>query len=165
MHRVILAALLALTACATVPPVTGFRDPAQPIYSSAVFDPAGLSGVWTQLGDFADGVGCGPARVRFADSGGAMRIDGQLCVAGTPTMVAGPLIPTGPGRFGVAGIADPIWVLWADGDLRTLVLGTPSGRFGMILNRDAALPADRLLAARDVLAWNGYDLDRLQISR
>ena len=73
-------------------------------------------------------------------------------------------MPVGPGRFALAGWPDPIWVLWADADLRTLVLGTPSGRFGMIFNRDGALPADRLTAARAVLAWNGYDLDRLRLS-
>jgi len=94
-----------------------------------------------------------------------MRIEGQLCLAGKPANVAGPLSPLGPGRFGLVGVPDPIWVLWADTDLRTVVLGTPSGRFGIILNRDATLPADRLTAAREVLDWNGYDLDRLRLSR
>jgi apolipoprotein D and lipocalin family protein len=54
------------------------------------------------------------------------------------------------------------WVLWVDADYRTLVVGTPSGSFGIILNRTADLPPDRLAAARDVLAWNGYDLTRLR---
>ena len=54
------------------------------------------------------------------------------------------------------------WVLWVDADLRTLVLGTPDGSFGVILNRDARLPADRRTAARDILRWNGYDLSLLR---
>lgn len=157
--------LVALTACSTVTPVTGFRDPAKAIYSSAVFDPAGLAGVWTQVGDFAEGSGCKVAPVRFLPDGAGMRIDGQLCLAGVATAISGPLSPLGPGRFGVLGVDEPFWVLWADGDLRTLVLGTPSGRFGLILNRMPELPADRLVAVRDVLAWNGYDLDRLRLTR
>ena len=47
-------------------------------------------------------------------------------------------------------------------NLRTLVIGTPSGEMGFILNRDGRLPADRLAAAREILEWNGYDLERLQ---
>jgi len=161
----ILGIFLALAACAAPPPVIGFRDPARQIYSSAVFDPVRLDGIWRQVADFAERRGCFASGVRFAPAGAGMRIEGQLCLAGKPANVAGPLSPLGPGRFGLVGVPDPIWVLWADTDLRTVVLGTPSGRFGIILNRDATLPADRLTAAREVLDWNGYDLDRLRLSR
>jgi apolipoprotein D and lipocalin family protein len=60
-----------------------------------------------------------------------------------------------PGRFAVDGM-DDWWVLWADGDYRTLVIGTPSGRFGFVLNRESLLPADRLRAVRDIVRFNGY---------
>jgi apolipoprotein D and lipocalin family protein len=53
-------------------------------------------------------------------------------------------------------------VLWADADYRTLVIGTPDGSFGFILNR-GGFPADRLKAAREILAWNGYDLTQLVV--
>ena len=43
-----------------------------------------------------------------------------------------------------------------------LVVGSPNGRLGFILNR-GAFPPDRLKAARDVLEWNGYDLRRLVV--
>lgn len=165
MHRLIPALALLLTACTAAAPVAGFRDPARAIYSSAVLDPARLTGHWHQVADFAAAPGCAAAGVRFVPGGAAGRIDGQLCLAGVVTTLAGPITAIGPGRFAVAGLADPLWVLWADTDVRTLVIGTPAGRFGVILNRDTALPQDRLTAAREVLAWNGYDLDRLQISR
>lgn len=164
MHRIALLALLALAACAAPPPVTGFRDPAAPIYSSAVLDAAGLAGDWRQVGDFAATPGC-EAALQFVPGGAGLRAEGALCLAGQLQPVSGLLVPVGPGRFALAGLPDPLWVLWADGDLRTLVLGTPSGRFGMILNRGGALPPDRLTAARDVLEWNGYDVERLQIIR
>ena len=163
MHRVILAAALILTACASAPPVVSYRDPAQQIYSIAVFDPSRLTGTWRQVADFTDTADCPAGAVRFAPIGPAMRIEGQLCLAGVPTPVAGSLTAAGPGRFTTTGVSDPLWVLWADTDLRTLVLGTPSGRFGLILNREATLPTDRLTAAREVLAWNGYDLARLRV--
>ena len=60
------------------------------------------------------------------------------------------------------GIGAEWWVLWVDADYRTLAVGTPDGRFGFILNRDGALPPDRLAAAREILEWNGYDLARLR---
>ncbi len=161
----IMAALFALAACAAPAPIEGFRDPDRKIYSSAVFDFAQLAGTWAQAADFAANPGCLARGVRFAPAGSGVRIEGQLCLAGRPVALAGPLTPTGPGRFAVPGVADPLWVLWADADLRSLVIGTPSGRFGFILNRDGILPRDRLTAASDVLAWNGYDLDRLRLSR
>lgn len=56
----------------------------------------------------------------------------------------------------------PVWVLWVAEDHGTAVIGTPSGAFGRILNRGASIRPDRLNAAREVLAFNGYDLARLQ---
>ena len=50
-------------------------------------------------------------------------------------------------------------------DLRTLVIGTPDGSFGFILNRGGPLPSDRLAAAREILDWNGYDTRNLALFR
>ncbi len=50
-------------------------------------------------------------------------------------------------------------MLWADADYRTLVVGTPSGQFGFVLNRGATLPPDRLKAAKDIARFNGYAID------
>ncbi|HOZ34653.1 MAG TPA: lipocalin family protein, partial [Tabrizicola sp.] len=47
------------------------------------------------------------------------------------------------------------WILWVDSGYRTLAIGTPSGRFGFILDR-SALPPDRLAAASEVFDFNGY---------
>jgi len=52
-------------------------------------------------------------------------------------------------------------VLWVDQDYRVAVLGTPSGRWAMIVARPGAARADLVAAARDVLAFNGYDLAAL----
>jgi len=153
-----------VAACSTPVQVTGYRNPAAKMYSSAVFDPARLEGSWRQVADFAPRPGCKTQGLRFASGGGGVRVEGGLCLAGLATDVTGPLVAVGPGRFAVTGVPEPVWVLWADTDVRTLVIGTPSGRFGAILNRGADLPGDRMTAAREVLDWNGYDLDRLLIS-
>ena len=90
----------------------------------------------------------------------AMRWD--LCLSDGRHSGAAPLVPGKPGRFAVKGLGD-VWVLWADGDYRTLVIGTPSGQFGFVLNRDAVLPADRLNAVRDILRFNGYRIEDLVV--
>jgi apolipoprotein D and lipocalin family protein len=154
---------LALCACAVPATTPGFRDPGRAIYSSAVLAPRQIAGSWVQVADFASKPGCRAAAVTIRPAGPGLEVAGHLCLAGRQMAVSGPLVPVGPGRFALSGLADPLWVLWADADVRTLVLGTPSGRFGMILNREAGLPRDRATAAREVLAWNGYDLERLQI--
>ena len=153
--------LLLLASCGPRidPVVPGFRAPDAPIYSSAVVETARLSGHWVQVAGFAAGgqAVCGPGSVDFDGGdfdGGAVRWD--LCLADGRHNGAGPLVPGKPGRFGVAGMAD-WWVLWVDGDYRTLVIGTPSGAFGFVLNRDAGMPGDRLQAVRDIVRFNGYD--------
>ena len=159
MHRLIMICLLVLTACAPRPaPVApSFRAPTAPIYSSAVLDPSRIEGHWVQVAAFAtDPLPCGPGQVDIADG----QIRWTLCLDGERSG-AGPLVPGKAGRFSVARMQD-WWVLWVDGDYRTMVIGTPSGQFGFVLNRAAALPADRAKAVRDLFKFNGYDLDLLR---
>lgn len=163
MHRLILFAALFLTACSAPNSVVGFRDPASPIYSNAVLTQARLIGQWAQVADFATADTCRSGAVVITSRDGGLHADGRLCVAGVATPVKGPMMPAGPGRFAVSGISDPWWVLWVDTDARTLVIGTPSGRFGFILNRTGGLPSDRLVAAKEVLDFNGYDPSRLRV--
>jgi apolipoprotein D and lipocalin family protein len=154
-------ALAALTACAPPAPRAVFRDAAAPIWSVAAFDPAMLAGDWRQVAAFA-GEGapaCSGGALRFAPGGASA--SGALCLGGVRRPVAGAVRVLGPGRVQVAGQPAPWWVLWRDGDGRTLVLGTPDGTFGAVLDRGTISP-DRLAAVRAVLAWNGYDLGRLR---
>ena len=167
MHR--LALLLILMGCAAVaPPVTlgRYRDPAKPIYSNAQLDPSRLVGRWAQVAAFGPQTSvCKPGGVDITPATGGLKVVYRLCQSGAERRGAGPMQPAGPGRFAVQNQPGPWWVLWADVDYRTLVIGTPSGQLGFILNRDGALPGDRLAAAREILDWNGYDLTRLQTYR
>jgi apolipoprotein D and lipocalin family protein len=155
--------LLLLAACAPKvpePPQT-FRDTNQPIWSNAVFEPARIAGDWQEVAAFAAPGACRPGGVAIRPAAAGLEMNGRLCLGGRETALAGPLAVTGPGRLLPAGATEPWWVLWVDTDYRTLALGTPSGRFGVLLNRGGPLPPDRLAAAREILEWNGYDLGRL----
>ncbi len=171
MHRLILPLLLLLVACAApAPRVDGFRQPGRPIYSNAVLDLTTLSGRWMQVAAFsASGTpGCAPGGADIAAGTSGLTLSGRLCLNGANLTYRGPMAISGPGRLTPAARAPrPLdrewWVLWADVDLRTLVIGTPDGSFGFILNRGGALPPDRLRAARDILDWNGYDVARLAL--
>lgn len=77
------------------------------------------------------------------------------------------LEPLGQGRWqpvgeNLAGFDAEIWVLWMDFDSRTMALGTPDGRFGMILDESIRGGEDRIAAARDIMDWFGYDVSRLE---
>jgi apolipoprotein D and lipocalin family protein len=153
--------LLPLAACTAQPVETAsFRDTAAPIYSSAVLEPSRLAGHWLQVATFAPGgrAECAPGSLDISGT----RAVWDLCLPGGAVRGTGAMAAGKPGRFDLAGM--PVWwVLWADADYRTLVVGTPSGEIGFVLNRDANLPGDRLKAVRDILDFNGYDTGQLAV--
>lgn len=144
-----------LAACAAKPPASlAFRDAGAPIWSAAAFQPARIAGSWRQVAGFQpDSPGCDAGTLEITPDAGGLRLDGRLCLAGATQDVSGLARPTGPGRLAVAG--EDWWILWVDSGYRTLAIGTPSGRFGFILDR-GAIPGDRLEAAREVFDFNGY---------
>ena len=165
MHRLILLAFAAtLMACAPQTPVmsTAYRSPDAPIYSSATLDEARLIGRWVQVGAFG-GQDCTDGAAEFSGAAGALSIAYRLCLSNSEPAASGPLTRIGPGRYTAPGLPGDLWLLWMDADARTLVFGTPSGAYGFVLNRDAALPADRARALREIFDWNGYDLAALSL--
>lgn len=167
MPRLIPALLLALlAACTQTTQLDGFRRDG-PIYSNAVLDLRQLAGTWDQAAAFTSARStCRPGGAEITATPTGLMVRARLCLNGRDIAYSGPLAITGPGRLRpLAKAPAPLdrdwWLLWADTDLRTLVLGTPDGSFGFILNRGGPLPPDRLTAARDILDWNGYDTTRL----
>ncbi len=151
---------LALAACAAKPvATTTFRAPETPIWSAAAFQPGSIAGDWRQVASFQGaGSDCRTGAVEIAPAAGGLQIEGSLCLAGQTQPVSGFARSSGPGRLVVSG--EEWWVLWVDTDYRTLAIGTPSGRFGFILNR-GAIPGDRLNAAREIFDFNGYRTEAL----
>lgn len=157
MHRLIPALLLALAACAPQPGVRAFRPPEAPIWSAAAFEPARIAGAWRQAAGFAaDPGGCRAGGVDLQPVAQGLAVRGTLCLDGQSRRIDTIARPAGPGRLAVeGGVEGDWWVLWVDTDYRTLAIGTPSGRFGFVLDR-GALPPDRLAAAREIFDFNGY---------
>lgn len=162
----LVAGLALLAACSSGPPQSAaLRDPGAGIWSAAAFAPAGIAGRWHQRAEAAPpGVpACTPGTLDIrARPDGTLALDGRLCLAGESRRIAATAREVGPGRLAVSGFADPWWVLWVDVGYRTLAIGTPSGRFGLILDRNAAGGEDRLTAARDLMEANGYAPARLR---
>lgn len=158
-------ALIALVLCcacaARAPsPSASYRAVQSPIYSTAALPMARLAGQWRQVGGFGAAKPCAAAPVLTitATPQGAAQAQFDLCLGAQRVQGGGAVASAGAqGRYLLAGLPAPIWVLWIDEGNRSMALGTPDGRFGMILSKDP-IPADRLRAARAVLAWNGYDL-------
>ncbi len=166
MRAVTLLGLALLAACAPAPKA-GFRGTG-PIYSNAVFQPQRLEGRWVQVADFAP-AGAAPCTATglAVNGAGPLVLRADLCLGGVRRSFDGQAVLTGPGRITLtgadqAGIGAEWWVLWVDDGYRTMVVGTPSGAFGMILDRSGTVPPDRMAAAREILDWNGYDLRRLR---
>ena len=135
----------------------GGRDTSVSMTSIVSFDPARFTGRWDVV-EGAPGTDC--TAYDYVEAGEALAVTGY-CAGGLRT---GTARLSGPGRMTVTtgGKAEELWVLWVDESYRTAVIGTPSGRIGMVLNRIPAIPADRLRAAHEVLDWNGYDVARLR---
>jgi apolipoprotein D and lipocalin family protein len=148
-----------LAACAAKPAATPeFRTSSDPIWSAAGFQMGEVAGTWQQVADFRAAGSCEAGAVEMTPEDRALRLRGTLCLAGKAETVSGlaPLI--GPGRLRVRG--EEWWVIWVDEGYRTLAIGTPSGRFGIILDR-GAIPVDRLNAAREIFDFNGYRTEAL----
>jgi apolipoprotein D and lipocalin family protein len=150
MRRLSLAFVLLLAACGA--PMQGFRRADTPMQALVGFDPARFAGSWHEVA--AIGRRPGARWQVTAGPGGGLVVETTRDGAGRGRMIA-------PGRLAIDSFAQPLWVLWADGDMRSVVFGTPDGSFAILLDRAATMPADRLRAAREILDWNGYDLAAL----
>ncbi len=166
MRRAIAALLLVVSACVseTVSTTGGYRDTSVPITSSTRFDAAKFAGKWIVIEEFTM-LAPRPVELRFRPDGNGYAFSVNfLDTNEAPPSGIPPFIPytlTGPGQMEADGPAHVMWVLWVDEDHRTAVLGNPQGTMGRIINRSPRLRGDRLRAAREVMAFNGYDTSRL----
>ena len=132
-RQTLLALPLILAACMGGDRSGGtFREAGAPIWSAAAFDAALITGDWQQVAGFAEAAGgCHSGAIRFAPVGGGLQLSGSLCLNGKVEKLRGTASASGPGRLIVGG--EEWWILWVDSGYRTMAIGTPSGRFGMIL--------------------------------
>jgi len=177
MIRSVMSLILAsavLIGCAPKPveiPAPVYRDPSAQIASQTNVTAGRLAGAWTIRQRFAGEGRFGDTFTLTALPDDALQVSfpRQICVDGECSDVVEPLIlleKTGPGRWMPVdpprGWPDAeMWVMWMDFDDRTAALGTPSGEFGWIIDKSATGGADRIIAARDIMEWFGYDMARL----
>lgn len=143
-----LALILGLAGCggarAPLPEVAiPLRNPTAPVASQADALAPRLAGDWVVVS------GAGMAR------GTRLHIDGGHMKLGGVTL---PFLSEGRGRYRLGD--ERIWVHWLDADNRTAAMGEPGGKRVWIMDRSGA-PGERLRAARTILEWYGYDLDRM----
>jgi apolipoprotein D and lipocalin family protein len=155
VSRLTLIGALVLAACVAKPAAApAYRIASAPIWSAAAFQAGQVAGTWRQVAAFQPaGSGCDQGAIAITPEAGGLRLAGSLCLAGRVETVSGLAELVGPGRLRVRG--EDWWVLWVDSGYRTMAIGTPSGRFGFVLDR-GAIPADRLEAAREIFDFNGY---------
>ncbi|MDW3225553.1 MAG: hypothetical protein R8G34_22115 [Paracoccaceae bacterium] len=155
----VLACFCILSACAPFPGSEqgAYRDLDAPIGATTRFDPVRFAGDWVLVSRFGSAV---EGRVGFTH-------DAQQ---NTMTLSSN-VIPEHTGTYDIAGVGilqsqrggdDPLIVMWVDEGFRTAVIGTENGDFGAILNRKRDIPADRAVAAREVLGFYGWDISKLQ---
>lgn len=168
MTRAGLAALMLMAVVAGCgrdkPADVRMRDPAVPVRSIAGFDAGRMVGDWVEAAALVP-PGQSPCQggklAVSRDTSGALWFDGALCMAGQLTPIKGRAVPSGPGRLRIAGQAEEWWVIWADYDMRTVAFASPSGSFGTVLDR-GRIGSDRLRAAREIYAFNGYTVSALR---
>ena len=140
------------------------RSSSRTLGSTTRFEAARFAGRWVIRGEFVHpGERPSFGAVTFSESGGV--------ITGLDIYGPGGLLDRYPAKqpalgrisVGTAPFDTQYWVLWVDADYRTAAIGTPSGSFGWIIDRNTSGGDDRIKAASDVLGFNGYDLSRLQI--
>lgn len=160
------ALTIALVACAPGP-VPGFRDQSVPITATTRFTPQAFTGDWFVIAAYPNAFlpGCGPQRWQADTASSAPRLT-IFCGQGSAEFEAALTVdPRGVmqlQRRDLDRATRALWVMWMAEDAQTAVIGTPGGEMGWIVNRRPGLRSDRLVAARAIMAFNGYDIDRLQ---
>jgi len=169
MRGVLAAVFLLVSGCGAF---TVYRDTDAPISSKAVFDVDRYMGLWYEVARFPVPfeAGCEGVTAEYA-----LQDDGTVSVlnicrnpdGSERSRITGTAVPVAPARLkvrfdGVPFVTGDYWVLWTDEDYRTAVVGAPNGRAGWVLNRSPQIRADRLQTARDILAFNGYDVSQLE---
>ena len=177
MRRVLLALTSALlVACTHEPsapsePAEVFRDTAAQIASQTDVTGERMAGDWFIRQRFAaprtplSGMSLGV----LPNEALQMSILGRECIDDVcfedETLIL--LDKTGPGRWTArgpqTGLPDgELWVMWMEFDSRTVAIGTPSGAFGWIMDKNPTGGGDRITAARDIMDWFGYNVSRLE---
>lgn len=144
-----------LSACA--PSDAPYRDASAPMGATTRFDPARFAGDWVISSRFDQAAG-GIVTFTYDAADNTLSLSGDVLSdrAGAYDIPSAGVLE----RAKIGG--DRIVVMWVDTGFRTAAIGTASGDFGAILDRPKDISEDRSAAAREVLDFYGWDINKLQ---
>jgi len=168
-----LLGLALLTGCAAAPVIgaKSFRNVAQPLsVTTRGNGMQDMSGPWFVRAHFPDDSSA--AMVTFLpeyQGGEAVEVRREACTLSGKCEARAYVLRAdalGQNRWRLSGEGregpDELWVIWVDDGFRTAAIGAPDGSYGWIIDRRSDGGADRLKAAAEVLAFNGYDVARMK---
>lgn len=149
-----------------------FRDRSVPMGVISRFDEARFEGAWQVRARIPGTEATDTIRFEDRATGLQMQVRAQNCGSGQACVdIADTLrVTREDGQAGkylvemASGQTRRMWVIWVDEGFRTAVIGNPEGSFAWVLDRQASGGADRLLAAREILDFNGYDVSQLRVA-
>ena len=150
----------------------GYRDQSVTIAATTRFDVMEFSGDWSVKEWFPEEHQMGAFKFALQKDHGSItthtsncaRNDAACDTSGFNTHTFPATIPQ-PGVIQVGkdgGPVDRYVVLWVNETYTTAAIGTFDGRYGYIIARQGQERKDTSKAAREVLAFNGYDISRLE---
>ncbi|MGJ8544809.1 MAG: hypothetical protein ACSHWZ_05140 [Sulfitobacter sp.] len=148
-----LALLLAACGGKTTAPEAGigYRNPTAHLGGTARFEAERFAGTWQTVAC----LGPCPASVNFSAT-----LTGA--VTRTAAGQSHNFQVDGPGILRGLGHDEILVVMWVDEGFRTAAIGDADGRGAMIIDKSAAPGADRVVAAREILDFYGWDVSRLK---
>jgi len=162
------AAVLALAGCAAVPDAPTFRDQAAPIGVTSRYADAAFAGTWHVRGAYP--LDAQLTQVQRLANPPAWELVARTCEPNGDCEEVGTLWTVSGGTPGADILADPgaernrrTAVIWIDEGFRTAAVADPAGQFAWVLDRAPRGGADRIKAARQVLAFSGFDLTAMEM--
>lgn len=169
-----LLALLGLAACnaplSPLPTAPGmYRDAAALIGATTRFNADQFAGDWQVRASYPEEAGLHTVAFNVTETGAEVTAVSEICAGSgvcTRDSKRFAASETGQGRYQLRSAGGQsnreMWVLWVDEGFRTAVVGNPAGSFAWILDRNATGGAGRIVAAREILDFNGYDVSQLR---
>ncbi|MEM8537686.1 MAG: lipocalin family protein [Pseudomonadota bacterium] len=163
---------LCIAGCAAkTPSVSGFRDTSVPLTVTTRGGSDAMNGPWFMRAHFpGDG---SIAMVTFLDNhqgSPAIEMLRSSCDLGGDCETLSDIWATeslGLNRWRLTNAKgdarQELWVIWVDEGGRTAALGTPDGSFGWIVDRKPTSGEDRIIAAREILEFNGYNTSQMEL--
>lgn len=159
-----------LVGCGAGPGAQGFRDQSVPIGVSSRFAADRFEGSWQVRGAYpGDADILSVARRDTGPDASVWTVRSQVCPADAACRAETTDWPATVTQPGVDRVDTPeaearqVVVIWVDEGFRTAAVGDPAGSFAWVLDRNTQGGADRIEAARQVLAFNGFDLSAMEM--